>query len=101
MYKELREESRKKFDDVGEGYGEMIFYQGRNVASLLECQKTIKKCGKLINADEFENMLKAEQNEGANMLDLNERIYHQRIPQGHDVCCSTVADRQAVASCCP
>ena len=85
MYKELREESRKKFDDVGEGYGEMIFYQGRNVASLLECQKTIKKCGKLINADEFENMLKAEQNEGANMLDLNERIYHQRIPQEEEI----------------
>ena len=85
MYKELREESRKKFDDVGEGYGEMIFYQGRNVASLLECQKTIKKCGKFINADEFENMLKAEQNEGANMLDLNERIYHQRIPQEEEI----------------
>ena len=85
MYKELREESRKKFDDVGEGYGEMIFYQGRNVASLLECQKTIKKCGKLINADEFENVLKAEQNEGANMLDLNERIYHQRIPQEEEI----------------
>ena len=85
MFKELREESRKKFDDVGEGYGEMIFYQGRNVASLLECQKTIKKCGKLINADEFENMLKAEQNEGANMLDLNERIYHQRIPQEEEI----------------
>ena len=85
MYKELREESRKKFDDVGEGYGEMIFYQGRNVASLLECQKTIKKCGKLVNADEFENMLKAEQNEGANMLDLNERIYHQRIPQEEEI----------------
>ena len=85
MYKELREESRKKFDDVGEGYGEMIFYQGRNVASLLECQKTIKKCEKLVNADEFENMLKAEQNEGANMLDLNERIYHQRIPQEEEI----------------
>jgi hypothetical protein len=85
MYKELREESRKKFDDVGEGYGEMIFYQGRNVASLLECQKTIKKCGKLVNADEFENNLKAEQNEGANMLDLNERIYHQRIPQEEEI----------------
>ena len=85
MFKELREESRKKFDDVGEGYGEMIFYQGRNVASLLECQKTIKKCGKLINADEFENVLKAEQNEGANMLDLNERIYHQRIPQEEEI----------------
>ena len=85
MYKELREESRKKFDDVGEGYGEMIFYQGRNVASLLECQKTIKKCGNLVNKDEFENMLKAEQNEGANMLDLNERIYHQRIPQEEEI----------------
>ena len=85
MYKELREESRKKFDDRGEGYGEMIFYQGRNVASLLECQKTIKKCRNLVNVDEFENMLKAEQNEGANMLDLNERIYHQRIPQEEEI----------------
>ena len=85
MYKELKEESRKKFDSVGEAYGEMIFYQGRNVASLLECQKTIKKCGNLVNVDEFETMVKAEQNEGANMLDLNERIYHQRIPQEDEI----------------
>ena len=30
-------------------------------------------------------MVKAEQNEGANMLDLNERIYHQRIPQEEEI----------------
>ena len=85
MFKELREESRKKFDTKGEGYGEMLFYQGKFVEALLECQKTIKKCGKLVNPEEFEAMLKKEQNEGANMLDLNNRIYHQRVPQDDEI----------------
>ena len=83
MFKDLREE--KKFDSVGEGYGEIIFYQGKLVESLLECQKTIKKCGNLTNPEEFEAMLQKERNEGANMLDLNSRIYRQRVPQDEEI----------------
>jgi hypothetical protein len=39
MCKEMREEIRKKFDSVGEGYGDILFYQGLFVTNLLECQK--------------------------------------------------------------
>ena len=85
MYKELREESKKSFDSKGEGYGEMLLYQGLYVESLLECQKTIKKCGNLVDSLEFENIIKKEQAEGAKMKDLNDRIYRQRIPNKEEL----------------
>ena len=85
MCKEMREEIRKKFDSVGEGYGDILFYQGLFVTNLLECQKNIKKCGNLVDVGEFENMLKLEQNEGLKIQDLNERIYHQRVPNPDEI----------------
>ena len=85
MYKELREESKKSFDSKGEGYGIMLLYQGLYVESLLECQKTIKKCGNLVDPLEFENIIKKEQAEGAKMKDLNDRIYRQRIPNKEEL----------------
>ena len=80
MCKEFKEETRKKFNDKGEGYGEMLVYQGLLVTHLLECQKTIKKCENLIDKEAFEKMLADEQKEGAEMQGLNERVYHQKIP---------------------
>ena len=85
MCKDLREETRKDFDAKGEGYGKMLVYQGLFVGTLLECQKTIKKCGNLVDKDEFENMLKSEQIEGQNMKDLNDRIYHHPTPNEEDL----------------
>ena len=85
MCKDLRENARKKFDNSGEGYGEMLVYQGLLVASLIECQKNIKKCGKLIDQEGFEKMLDEEKTEGQNMLDLNTRIYHQMTPKEEDL----------------
>ena len=80
MCKELRDEYKKKFDSEGLGYGEILLYQGLFVASLLECQKTIKKCGNLVDMEAFEQMLSDEQKEGIKIKDLNDRIYHQRVP---------------------
>ena len=85
MCKELREEVRKKFNEKGEGFGEMLVYQGLFCDSLLECQKTIKKCEKLVDKEAFEKMLADEQREGGNMKDLNDRIYHQQIPNAEEL----------------
>ena len=85
MYKDLKDEAKKKFDAKGEGYGEVLLFQGLLVRTLLECQENIKKCGNLVDKVEFENMLKAEQNEGLNIKDLNDRVYHQLVPNEEDL----------------
>ena len=77
MYLKLREGAQKKFDDKGQGYGEALTFQGKYVKKLLECQKTIKECGKYVDLKEFEEKLKNEKEAGQKMYDLNERIYHQ------------------------
>ena len=63
----------------------MLVYQGLFCDSLLECQKTIKKCEKLVDKEAFEKMLADEQREGGNMKDLNDRIYHQQIPNAEEL----------------
>ena len=85
MFKELKEEAKKKFDAKGEGYGEILLFQGLLVRSLLECQQNINKCGNLVDKVEFEAMLKAEQNEGLNIKDLNDRVYRQIVPKEEDL----------------
>ena len=47
--------------------------------ALLDCQKNIKKCGKLVNVEDFEKKLDEEKKAGQEMLDLNQRIYHQLV----------------------
>ena len=85
MARDLKEGSKKNFDDSGLGYGEMVFYQGVLVQALLECQKTIKKCSKIVNVEDFEKELEEEQKAGQEMLDLNQRIYHQLVPNPEEV----------------
>jgi hypothetical protein len=81
MCRDLRDGSKKNFDQTGLKYGDILFYQGLYVRSLLECQKNIKKCGKLVNVEEFEKQLEEEQKAGEQMLDLNTRIYHHLVPK--------------------
>ena len=85
VFKELRENARKKFDNSGEGYGEMLVLQGLFVQTLIDCQKNIKKCGNLVDQEGFEKMLDEEKTQGQNMLDLNSRIYHQAEPKVEDI----------------
>ena len=80
MCKDLRDGGKKKFDQTGLGYGEMLVYQGLYVQSLIECQKTNNKCGKLVNVEEFDKELDQEKTAGQEMVDLNTRIYHQAVP---------------------
>ena len=83
--KDLRDGSKKKFDETGQGYGEIVFFQGALVMALLDCQKNIKKCGKLANVEDFEKNLEEEKKAGQEMLDLNQRIYHQLVPKEDEV----------------
>ena len=85
MARDLRDGSKKKFDETGQGYGEMVVYQGILCQSLLDCQKTIKKCGKFLNVDAFEKELEEERKTGQEYLDLNQRIYHQLVPNQEEL----------------
>ena len=53
MYSKLKDSAMKKFEEVGEGYGEALYFQGRAVEELLECQKSINDCGNHINIYTF------------------------------------------------
>ena len=85
MCRDLRDGSKKNFDQNGLKYGDILVYQGLYVQSLLECQKNIKKCGKLVNVEEFEKQLDEERKAGQEMVDLNTRIYHHLVPKEEEL----------------
>ena len=85
MCRDLRDGAKKNFDQTGLKYGDIIVYQGLYVQSLLECQKNLKKCGKMVNIEEFEKQLEDEKKAGQEMLDLNERIYHHLVPKEEEL----------------
>ena len=77
MYQKLRENAQAKFDREGTGYGDALVFQGKLVNKLLTVEKTLEKCQKYVDINEFNQRLKAEKELGQKMLDLNERVYHQ------------------------
>ena len=81
MYSKLKDAALKKFNETGKGYGEALYFQGKGVQELMECQKSIDNCGKNVNIENFNKILKEEQLKGQEMLEKNERIYHQGSPQ--------------------
>ena len=81
MYSKLRDSSMKKFSEKGEGFGEALYFQGMAVQELLECQKTINSCGNHVNIENFNHTLLEQQGFGQDLLDKNERLYHQATPQ--------------------
>ena len=85
MCQDLRENYKKKFDDIGENYGEMLLLQGLFVQSLLECEKTLKKCGNLVDIPAFEKMIEEEKTRGQDMERLNSTVYHHRVPQPEEL----------------
>jgi hypothetical protein len=80
MCQDIRENYKKRFDDVGQNFGEMLVHQGLFVQSLLECEKTLKKCGNLVDIPAFQKMLEDEKARGQDMDRLNNTIYHQVVP---------------------
>jgi hypothetical protein len=83
--KELVNGCKKNFEEKGKGYGDMLVYQGCLVTALLECEKTIKKCGNLVNVEQFCKELEEEKTAGQEMVDLNNRIYHERTPDPNEL----------------
>ena len=81
MYAKLRDAALRKFDETGNGYGEALYFQGAGVQELFECQKNIQDCGNHVNVNNFNKTLNEEQLRGQEMLDKNDRIYHQPTPK--------------------
>ena len=46
---------------------------------------TIKKCGNLVNVEQFLKELEDEKTAGQEMVDLNNRIYHERTPDPNEL----------------
>ena len=80
MFRDLKNQNKKIFDEKGTGYGEYTFYLGKLVQELTECQKSIHKLGKFLNIESFEKELEEAKNELKEAEDLNNRIYHQATP---------------------
>ena len=77
MYEKLRDREMDKFNKEGSGYGDALVFQGKLVSKLLAVEKTLEKCKKYIDVKEFTLKLKQEKELGQDMLDKNNRIYHQ------------------------
>ena len=85
VYQKLKNNAQKNFSDSGKGYGEILLFQKKYVQQLLECQKTIDECGEFANSRELNNELKNEKEIEKKMIDLNNKNYHQDIPENFKV----------------
>ena len=81
MFRDLKNENKKIFDEKGTGYGEVAFFLSKLVEELTECQKSIHKLGKFLNIESFEKELEEAKQELKEAQDLNNRIYHQASPK--------------------
>ena len=81
MYRELREDAEKKFNQDGMHWGEMVTLQGLFVQELTECEKTMKKCSKYLNVEKFNKELEDEKDKGADYYEKNQNVYKQAIPE--------------------
>ena len=85
MFLELKNDAKKEFDEKGVGYGKVCYIQNLALKEFTECQKTIKKLGKLLKVEEFEAELKKVSDEKKEVDDLNYRIYHEAEPRAEDI----------------
>ena len=81
MYSKMKDNALKKFNEIGDSYGEALYFQGMGVQELINCQQTIKDCGSHVNIQNFSNTLLKEQALGQNLYEKNEKIYHQPMPK--------------------
>lgn len=85
MLLDLKDAAKKKFDETGLGYGEVCYIQNLALNEFLECQKTIKKCGKMLKVEAFDAELKKASEDKKEVDDLNHRIYHQALPRPEEI----------------
>ena len=81
MYSKMKDNALKKFNEIGDSYGEALYFQGMGVQELINCQQTIKDCGSHVNIQNFSNTLLKEQAIGQDLYEKNEKIYHQPMPK--------------------
>ena len=81
MYSKMKDNALKKFNEIGDSYGEALYFQGMGVQELINCQQTIKDCGSHVNIQNFSNTLLKEQAFGQDLYEKNEKIYHQPMPK--------------------
>jgi hypothetical protein len=81
MFRDLKNENKKIFDEKGTAYGEVQYFQTQLVNELTECNKTINKLGKFLNIESFQKEFEEAQKELKEIEDLNDRIYHQALPK--------------------
>ena len=81
MYSKMKDNALKKFNEIGDSYGEALYFQGMGVQELINCQQTIKDCGSHVNIQNFSNTLLKEQALGQDLYEKNEKIYHQPMPK--------------------
>lgn len=77
----LKDEGLRKFDEKGVEYGEVVVYINLALTEFKNCQKTVKKLGKMLNVEEFEKELQNVSEEKKKVEDLNNRVYKQAIPK--------------------
>ena len=85
MFLELKNEGKKKFDEKGKGYGEVVYFLNLALIQFLECQKTIKKLIKMLKVEDFEAELKNVTNEKTEAENLNNKIYHEALPKEDEI----------------
>ena len=85
MFMDLKRENKKIFDEKGVKYGEVVFYLNLFIKEMLECQKTINKLGKFLSIESFEKELEEAKAEQKEAEDLNNRIYHQAMPNEEEL----------------
>jgi len=64
MYQKLRDNAQAKFDKEGTGYGDALVFQGKLVSKLATVEKSLEKCKKYVDVEEFAKKLKEEKELG-------------------------------------
>ena len=81
MFLSLKDEGKRKFDEKGTEYGEVVFYINFALNEFKNCQKTIKKLGKMLKIEDFEKEIQKVEAEKKEVEDLNTRVYKQALPK--------------------
>ena len=82
---ELKNEEKKIFDEKGVVYGKVCYILDLALKEFSECQKTIKKLGKMLKVEEFETELSKVSDDKKEADDLNYRIYHEALPRAEEI----------------
>lgn len=81
MFLSLKDEGKRKFDEKGTEYGEVVVYSNLALNEFQNCQKNIKKLGKMLKIEDFEKEIQKVAAEKKDAEDKNNRVYKQALPK--------------------